>query len=165
MGMGDSRNEGTSTLTGSLMSAAMLAARKGPVAELALVLLLRQRRLPHLRRCSRGQDVHGRDGHIFGCVGGIRVSMLACLLVCLSSPVRYFFLTKAIVWGTVWRASVGVGFKVRLDFGVLSCSFAADILSSMGVYCGWQKPVSRRTVLAWARTAWAVALDRRQESD
>jgi hypothetical protein len=48
----EGRGAGTSTLllTRSLVSAAMLAPRKGAVAELALVLLLRQRRFPHLRR-------------------------------------------------------------------------------------------------------------------
>ena len=35
--------------------------------------------------------------------------------------------------GIVWCASVGVGFKVRLGFVVVWCSFVVDFLSSMGV--------------------------------
>jgi hypothetical protein len=55
----------------------------------------------------------------------------------------------------VWCASVGVGFKVRLGYVDVRCSFVSDLWSSMGVVvsCGWQRPVSRQgRVLAWART-------------
>jgi len=88
---------------------------------------------------------------ILGCGVGVGSRCLSSPV--LSSPLRS--LLRAIV-GTVWRASVGVGFKVRLEFVVAWCSFVVDFWSSMGVvvYGGW--PVSRQgRVLAWARTAFA----------
>jgi hypothetical protein len=90
-------------------------------------------------------------GMFFGGGVSVRVLMVACWLVLSCSSSRSD-------GGIVWCASVGVGFKVRLDFVVVWCSFVVDFLSSMGVvvYCWW--PVSRRgdgRVLAWARTAFA----------
>jgi hypothetical protein len=57
----------------------------------------------------------------------------------LSSPHR------AIV-EAVWRASVGVGFKVRLDCVAVDCAFVSDLWSWMGGGCivGWLQASSRR---------------------
>jgi hypothetical protein len=57
----------------------------------------------------------------------VRVLMLAGWLV-LSSPIL-----PQSDGRIVWCASVGVGFKVRLDFVAVWCSFVVDFLSSMGV--------------------------------
>jgi hypothetical protein len=76
------------------------------------------------------------------------------LMLVLSSP----RLPHRAIVEIVWRASVGVRFKVRLDCVAVECAFVLDLWSSMGVvqYFGRQWPVSRRgRVLAWARTAFA----------
>jgi hypothetical protein len=74
--------------------------------------------------------------------GGVR---LGVVMLVLSSRLLSFLPHRAIV-EIVWRASVGVGFKVRLDCVAVDCAFVSDLWSWMGGGCivGWLQASSRR---------------------
>ncbi|PMD12506.1 hypothetical protein NA56DRAFT_481970 [Hyaloscypha hepaticicola] len=74
------------------------------------------------------------------CSLGVVMLVLSSRLV--SSPI----LPHRAIVETVWGASVGVGFKVRLDCVAVDCAFVSDLWSWMGGGCivGWLQASSRR---------------------